>query len=233
MCSCVTFRAFLRISCDVFLFTLCLSPLWHLILSALCICVFCILLYDVCIVQFCVLCLHVFCTASMYFLCSVCTVSVHFLHRVCVFSVPCLCNLCAVSVHSLCWLSYWLSSMLFYLSGCVLDVVSWSHLNWIDDCDTDWLVLIVLDCFDCPDVTCWLIQFDFDLTWFDLIDCLVCWSSVPCLCLSVTVPSSRSFLGMSSVLQVFTFIQILMHAYSLLSVIPYSFHFTSLQVQKN
>ena len=54
--SCVTFRAFLRVSCDVFS-TLYLSPLWYLFLSALCICVFCILLCGVCIVHFCVLCL--------------------------------------------------------------------------------------------------------------------------------------------------------------------------------
>ena len=56
VCSCVAFRAFLRISCDVFS-TFCLSPLWYSFLSALCICVFCILLHDVCIVHFCVLCL--------------------------------------------------------------------------------------------------------------------------------------------------------------------------------
>jgi hypothetical protein len=55
VCSCVTFRAFLRVSCDVFSM-LCLSPLWYLFLSVPCICVFCVLLYDVRIVHFCLMC---------------------------------------------------------------------------------------------------------------------------------------------------------------------------------
>ena len=74
VCSCVTFRAFLRVSwsCDMFS-TLCLSPLWYVFLSALCICVFCVLLYDVCIVHFGVLCLvHscvLLCSDSVLYVC--------------------------------------------------------------------------------------------------------------------------------------------------------------------
>jgi hypothetical protein len=174
MCSCVTFRAFLRISCDVLLFTLCLSPLWYLFLSALCICVFCILLYDVCIVHFCVLCLHAFCTASMYFLCSICTVSVHFLYRVCMFSLPCPCNFCAVSVHSLCWLSYWLSGMLFYLSAVCL--MSRADHTWIE-----LMIVILIDltclCWIALIVPMWLVDwfnlFWLDLIWFDWLSCLL------------------------------------------------------------
>ena len=101
----------------------------------------------------------------------------------------------------------------------MLDVVSWSHLNWIDDCDTDWLDLIVLDCFDCPDVTCWLIQFV--LTWPDLIWLIVL--SVDPLCRVCVVPlrfrHRDHFWRRRPSFRCSILIQFLMHTYSFLSAI--------------
>ena len=90
----------------------------------------------------------------------------------CVLSVP-ICH--SLPCYTLC--TVWLTdcpACCLCLAVCLIDVVSWSQLNWIDDCKTDWFDMTLFGLR-------WLIQFDFDLTWFDLIDCLVCWSSVLCL----------------------------------------------------